>query len=90
MNTKEFDNAMKILFHTSCLYDKGRWTRFSSRKVDEHNFLHDLFRYTYEGMVYHLLHLMIRLWTTYKLVAAFVKRYSIDKMNTIFLTDGSI
>ena len=24
----------------------------------------------------------------YKLVPAFVKRYSIDKMNTIFLTDG--
>ena len=22
MNTKEFDNAMKILFHTSCLYDR--------------------------------------------------------------------
>ena len=28
MNTKEFDNAMKILFHVSCLYDRSRWTRW--------------------------------------------------------------
>ena len=87
MNTKEFDNAMKILFHTSCLYDKSRWMRWSSRKPVEHNLMHDL-PDTPRGYGLSSTPLNDTIMAAYKLVPAFVKRYSIDKMNTIFLTDG--
>ena len=87
MNTKEFDNAMKILFHTSCLYNKNRWMRYSSRKPVEHNSLYDL-PDTPRGYGLSSTPLNDAIMATYKLVPAFVKRYSIDKMNTIFLTDG--
>jgi len=87
MNTKEFDNAMKILFHASCLYDKGRWMRFSGKKPVENNFLHDL-PDTPRGYGLSSTPLNDTIMAAYKLVPAFIKRYSIDKMNTIFLTDG--
>ena len=87
MNTKEFDNAMKILFHTSCLYDRNRWMRWSSRKPVEHNLMHDLPDVP-RGYGLSSTPLNDTIMAAYKLVPAFVKRYSIDKMNTIFLTDG--
>ena len=87
MNTKEFDNAMKILFHTSCLYDKNRWYRYSSRKPVEHNLMYDL-PDTPRGYGLSSTPLNDTIMAAYKLVPAFMKRYSIDKMNTIFLTDG--
>ena len=89
MNTKEFDNAMKILFHTSCLYDKSRWMRFSSRKPVEHNLMHDLPDTPRGKYILSSTPLNDTIMAAYKLVPAFVKRYSIDKMNTIFLTDLS-
>ena len=86
MNTKEFDNAMKILFHTSCLYDKNRWMRWSVE-----NQLKIIFYMIYQ---IHLVKYKLSstplndtIMAAYKLVPAFVKRYSIDKMNTIFLTE---
>jgi len=87
MNTKQFDNAMKILFHVSCLYDKNRWYRFSSRKPVEHNLMYDL-PDSPRGYGLSSTPLNDTIMAAYKLVPAFVKRYSIDKMNTIFLTDG--
>ena len=87
MNTKEFDNAMKILFHTSCLYDRSRWMRWSSKKPVDANFLYDL-PDAPRGYGLSSTPLNDTIMAAYKLVPAFVKRYSIDKMNTIFLTDG--
>ena len=87
MNTKQFDNAMKILFHVSCLYDRNRWYRFSSRKPVEHNLMYDL-PDSPRGYGLSSTPLNDTIMAAYKLVPAFVKRYSIDKMNTIFLTDG--
>ena len=61
--------------------------RYSSRKPVEHNSLYDL-PDTPRGYGLSSTPLNDAIMATYKLVPAFVKRYSIDKMNTIFLTDG--
>ena len=86
MNTKEFDNAMKILFHVSCLYDRSRWTRWSAKRPVENNFLYDL-PDTPRGYGLSSTPLNDTIMAAYKLFCI-CKRYSIDKMNTIFLTDS--
>ena len=90
MNTREFDTAMKNLYHVSCIYDPQRWNwrrTMMSSQTPQQPWLYDLPDVP-RGYGLSSTPLNDCIMAAYKLVPAFVKRYSIDKMNTIFLTDG--
>ena len=87
MNTREFDTAMKNLYHVSCIYDPQRWNWRRKGLPTEQSWMYDLPDVP-RGYGLSSTPLNDCIMASYKLVPAFVKRYSIDKMNTIFLTDG--
>ena len=87
MNTREFDTAMKNLYHVSCVYDPQRWNWRRKGLPTEKSWMYDLPDVP-RGYGLSSTPLNDCIMASYKLVPAFVKRYSIDKMNTIFLTDG--
>ena len=90
MNTREFDTAMKNLYHVSCIYDPQRWNwrrTMMSSQTSQQPWIYDL-PDAPRGYGLSSTPLNDCIMAAYKLVPAFVKRYSIDKMNTIFLTDG--
>ena len=87
MNTREFDTAMKNLYHVSCTYDPQRWDWRRKGLPTEKSWMYDLPDVP-RGYGLSSTPLNDCIMASYKLVPAFVKRYSIDKMNTIFLTDG--
>ena len=87
MNTREFDTAMKNLYHVSCTYDPQRWDWRRKGLPTERSWMYDLPDVP-RGYGLSSTPLNDCIMASYKLVPAFVKRYSIDKMNTIFLTDG--
>ena len=86
MNTREFDTAMKNLYQVSCLYNPERWNWRRTTSADR-SWMYDL-PDAPRGYGLSSTPLNDCIMAAYKLVPAFVKRYSIDKMNTIFLTDG--
>ena len=86
MNTREFDTAMKNLYQVSCLYNPERWNWRRTTSA-ERTWMYDL-PDAPRGYGLSSTPLNDCIMAAYKLVPAFVKRYSIDKMNTIFLTDG--
>ena len=87
MNTREFDTAMKNLYHVSCIYDPQRWNWRRKGLPTEQSWMYNLPDVP-RGYGLSSTPLNDCIMASYKLVPAFVKRYSIDKMNTIFLTDG--
>ena len=86
MNTREFDIAMRNLYQVSCLYNPERWNWRRTTSA-ERTWMYDL-PDAPRGYGLSSTPLNDCIMAAYKLVPAFVKRYSIDKMNTIFLTDG--
>ena len=86
MNTREFDTAMKNLYQVSCIYNPERWNWRRTTSA-ERSWMYDLPDVP-SGYGLSSTPLNDCIMAAYKLVPAFVKRYSIDKMNTIFLTDG--
>ena len=86
MNTREFDIAMRNLYQVSCLYNPERWNWRRTTSA-ERSWMYDL-PDAPRGYGLSSTPLNDCIMAAYKLVPAFVKRYSIDKMNTIFLTDG--
>ena len=86
MNTREFDIAMRNLYQVSCIYNPERWNWRRTTSA-ERSWMYDLPDVP-SGYGLSSTPLNDCIMASYKLVPAFVKRYSIDKMNTIFLTDG--
>jgi len=86
MNTREFDIAMRNLYQVSCIYNPERWNWRRTTSA-ERSWMYDLPDVP-SGYGLSSTPLNDCIMAAYKLVPAFVKRYSIDKMNTIFLTDG--
>ena len=86
MNTREFDIAMRNLYQVSCIYNPERWNWRRTTSADR-SWMYDL-PDAPRGYGLSSTPLNDCIMAAYKLVPAFVKRYSIDKMNTIFLTDG--
>ena len=86
MNTREFDTAMRNLYQVSCIYNPERWNWRRTTSA-ERSWMYDLPDVP-SGYGLSSTPLNDCIMAAYKLVPAFVKRYSIDKMNTIFLTDG--
>ena len=90
MSAKEYDQAMTNMYHLAVLYEKyiyrGRryyndTDSFPQWKYD----LHDAPR----GYDLSSTPLNDTIMAAMKMVPAFQKSYNIDKMNTVFLTDGS-
>jgi len=101
MNAKEYEKGMINLFMLSEKYNqKYNFNGMSRRKVydlppeeynkmlKESNYINDLPR---EPQGYHMCSTPLNdcIMAAMPMVNAFRKRYAIDKMNTIFLTDGS-
>ena len=101
MNAKEYEKGMINLFMLSEKYNqKYNFNGMSRRKVydlpaeeynkilEESNYINDLPR---EPQGYHMCSTPLNdcIMAAMPMVNAFRKRYAIDKMNTIFLTDGS-
>jgi len=86
MNTREFDIAMRNLYQVSCIYNPERWNWRRTTSA-ERSWMYDLPDVP-SGYGLSSTPLNDCIMAAYKLVPAFVKKYSIDKMNTIFLTDG--
>jgi len=88
MNTREFDTAMKNLYHVSCTYDPQRWDWRRKGLPTEKSWMYDLPDVP-RGYGLSSTPLNDCIMAAMPMVNAFRKRYAIDKMNTIFLTDGS-
>ena len=90
MKAKEFNSALRNMFHVACKHDNRlwySWRRMTRDMVDDTAWIRDLPDVP-RGYGLSSTPLNDCIMASYKLVPAFVEKYSIDKMNTIFLTDG--
>ena len=90
MSAKEYDTGMLNLYHLSVLYERyisrGRRSYMHMDYDDQWKYdLHDAPR----GYDLSSTPLNDTIMAAMKMVPAFQKSYNIDKMNTVFLTDGS-
>ena len=90
MSAKEYDQAMTNMYHLSVIYERyiyrGRRYYNNNDSYDQWKYdLHDAPR----GYDLSSTPLNDTIMAAMKMVPAFQKSYNIDKMNTVFLTDGS-
>ena len=92
MRAKEFHSALMNMFHVACKHDNRLWYSYRRRlnnmnDYEDTTWIRDLPEIP-RGYGLSSTPLNDCIMAAYKLVPAFVEKYSIDKMNTIFLTDG--
>tara|TARA_B100000073_G_scaffold161472_1_gene133480 strand:- start:315 stop:2615 length:2301 start_codon:yes stop_codon:yes gene_type:complete len=90
MRAKEFHSALMNMFHVACKHDNRLWYSYRRRLNTDYEdtaWIRDLPEIP-RGYGLSSTPLNDCIMAAYKLVPAFVEKYSIDKMNTIFLTDG--
>jgi hypothetical protein len=91
MRAKEFHSALMNMFHVACKHDNRLWytyrRRFNNPDFADTAWISDLPEIP-RGYGLSSTPLNDTIMAAFKLVPAFVEKYSIDKMNTIFLTDG--
>ena len=92
MRAKEFHSALMNMFHVACKHDNRLWYSYRRRLNNYSDYentawIRDLPEIP-RGYGLSSTPLNDCIMAAYKLVPAFVEKYSIDKMNTIFLTDG--
>ena len=91
MRAKEFNAALMNMFHVACKHDNRLWYSFRRRNANQDwqdtAWIRDLPEIP-NGYGLSSTPLNDTIMAAFKLVPAFVEKYSIDKMNTIFLTDG--